>query len=273
MNAISRRNVSVSKSALCALAILAFTGHTSLFAADPEINADWDDAGSPELGTDYLVSTTSPASVDYPDVQLITGSLTWKVWSTDTDDPNDIGDIGHITSPYAQNFTVTIKDDEGGDGARDIKGINLDPASDSNHSNLTGSVSRDLKGDLFLQETTGGSGGTISFAIDGDVDGDLTIPKLAYLSISGTVASTCSINVGEVLEDASPIIFESYPDFAGDITVEDGLPSGTLMSIMGTLASTASIDFNSQPVAGGVELIGGAAGGSTISGGAVSSDV
>ena len=106
-------------------------------AADPVIHAAWNDSPAPILGSDYIVSTSSPASVDFPNVQLVTGNLTWRIWSTDTDNPNSIGDIGIISSPHPQNFAVKIEGNSSTPGARIVKGIVLDPqgsGSDSNYS-------------------------------------------------------------------------------------------------------------------------------------------
>ena len=108
------------------------------FGADPVIHVTWDDPGTPMEDTHYRIIDTDP---DYPNVELIEGSLTWRIWSTDTDNEDDIGDIGTISCPHADNFAVTILDDSGGVGARDVKAITLVPSSSSNYANLVGDTS------------------------------------------------------------------------------------------------------------------------------------
>lgn len=56
-----------------------------LQAADPVINVAWEDFGTPQEGIDYRVSIDPPATPAFPDVELLTGSLTWQIWSTDTE--------------------------------------------------------------------------------------------------------------------------------------------------------------------------------------------
>lgn len=73
-------------------------GLHAVHAAPPVINVRWDGGGSPEQGTDYILSSAAPASPDFPNIELITGRLDWRIWSTDTDNPEGIGDIGVISS-------------------------------------------------------------------------------------------------------------------------------------------------------------------------------
>ena len=174
------RNLHNTKLVLTIVAVLGFFGFSPVLGADPEIHVAWD-SGTPIQDFDYQVS----GSVDFPDVKLITGNLTWKIWSTDTDNPDGIGDIGVISSPYAANFGVKIEDDQGNPGAREVKGINLDPSSTTNYSSLTGGkITGDLTGDLFLQESTGGEGGTATFTIGGNVLADMTIPHAAGFTVT-----------------------------------------------------------------------------------------
>ena len=51
---------------------------------------------------------------------------------------------------------------------------------------LTRPGAGDLTGDLFLQESSGAQGGTVSFTIEGDVKANVTIPHGAGLTIGGT---------------------------------------------------------------------------------------
>jgi len=119
------------RTVLMICAFLATQSH--LHAAYPVIHVQWDGGGTPVENTHYRIETDSPASPDFPDVELIAGHLDWRVWSTDTDNEDDIGDIGTISCPHADNFAVTILDDSGGVGARDVKAITLVPSSSSNY--------------------------------------------------------------------------------------------------------------------------------------------
>lgn len=97
----------------------------------PTIHLAWDETPPPQSPDDYVITTTDP---DFPDIELVRGSLTWRVWSTDTDNTNQLGDIGVISSPHADNFAVSILNTSasGHNGARNVKGVVLDPTSANN---------------------------------------------------------------------------------------------------------------------------------------------
>lgn len=105
----------------CILGIVTAPG---VFAVPPTINVTWGEPDPPVEGIHYFITDTDP---DFPDVELVSESLTWQIWSTDSDNPDGIGDIGTISSPHPNNFAVKIEDDLGGPGARTVKGIILDP--------------------------------------------------------------------------------------------------------------------------------------------------
>ena len=88
------------------LVLLGFTAVDPARAVDPVIHVAWDGGGTPILDAHYSVRTLPPASPEFPDVELIAGNLTWRVWSKDADNPDGVGDIGVISSPAAQNFAV-----------------------------------------------------------------------------------------------------------------------------------------------------------------------
>ncbi|MBU0718817.1 MAG: hypothetical protein KJ749_11255 [Planctomycetes bacterium] len=257
-------------------------------AADPVIHVDWDDPGDPPvLNTDYQVITTGSGSPDYPDVKLITGNDGWRIWSTDTDNPDNIGDIGVISSPYAQNFGLKLEGPGESKGAREVKGINLDPqgvGSDANHSRLTGGRVSKLSGDMFLQQSSGGQGGDlVSLTIDGNVDGNVTVPVVSGLSI-GNVGSTGSVNIsdrvegewgsrsftvtgsvaeGGVITIASMVGEYLLVDltgvggtFAGDLVFESDLADNHYVTIYGELSGT--VDFTGHDIGGVIELGGSA---------------
>ncbi|MEK6674878.1 MAG: hypothetical protein AABZ47_04390, partial [Planctomycetota bacterium] len=89
---------------------LPFVIGLSIAKADPTINVTWSEVLPPVPGQNYTVSTIAPASPAFPNVVLQTGSPTWQVWSLDLDaDAGDgIGDIGVISSPADDNFTVKL---------------------------------------------------------------------------------------------------------------------------------------------------------------------
>jgi len=93
----------------------------------PDIWVDWNEVGDPELDQHFTVSF---ADEGYPDLELITGSLSWVIWSVDTSNPNDIGDFGDITvdTTVADDFNVVILNgDTLAAGARDILSITMQP--------------------------------------------------------------------------------------------------------------------------------------------------
>lgn len=211
--------------------------------ADPVIHAAWNEPGDrPARNIDYFIKTDPPASPDFPDVELVTGSLTWQIWSTDTDNPDDIGDIGIITSPAPENFVVTIEDDLGNPGARHVKGIILDPTDAANQSGISGGrITGDLTGDLLVQEDSSGTGGDVDFAIEGTATGNITIPTVVNFGIahiSGTV------NVGLVTG------YLAAGDVSGSIVVTDRIKVGGSLVVNGNFTSTGSItiaDIESPP--------------------------
>ena len=148
MNVLENKLVTRLMIVVCALFLWSI-GARGALGGDPAIQVDWDEPGDPpELDADYFVTTEPPASPEFPDVRLETGSLTWRIWSTDAANPDNIGDIGVISSPHAENFGVRILDDQEGPGARTVKAIILDPQgqdSDEDYSNLVdGMITGDL---------------------------------------------------------------------------------------------------------------------------------
>ena len=226
---------------VCAFfALSAVIGLQAALGADPIIHADWDEPGDPpQLLVDYLVSTSSPASPEFPDVELVTGSLTWQIWSTDSDNPDNIGDIGVISSPHAQNFGVEIEGPGEIAGAREVKGINLDPqgeGSDANYSNLNGgSISGNLTGNLFLQCSDTQQGGVASFTIGGDAEGDIDVPLVSSVAISGDAIGTITVSA----------LYPSLTiggDLLGRIEITEFIPLAEL-TVHGNVKPDASIEI------------------------------
>lgn len=122
--------LALTAAALCAVTVMAR-------AADPVIHVQWDYGGTPVRGTDYTVGSGA-----FPYVQLKTVNHNdWRVWSTDTDNPGEIGDIGSVSlDPSGEGyFVVRLARPDGSAGARDVSSIVLNPTGNS-WSNLQDSV-------------------------------------------------------------------------------------------------------------------------------------
>ena len=134
----SKHNTMRMLSPICSFVIVFSMGARVTPAADPVVNVAWSQPAPPVLGQNYTVSIIPPASPAFPDVTLLTGDLGWRVWSTDTDNPNGVGDIGVISSPAAANFAVAIVNSSGGTSARNVKAIRLVPTGSNYFGNVVG---------------------------------------------------------------------------------------------------------------------------------------
>ncbi len=203
---------------LTAVAIAMALGGVDGFAADPTIHLAWDEPGTPAANIDYFVKVEAPASPEFPDVQLETGSLTWRIWSTDPDNPDGLGDIGVISSPAAQNFGVSVATplDELGNahpGARTVRAITLVPTSSGNHSNIPNAwMLGDLLEDVVVQPDASGNGGEAELHIAGNVTADMTLHKVIGLTIGGEASGNITIHE---LAQSSTIV-----RLAGTVSVE-----------------------------------------------------
>jgi|GEM_PF-1266373 len=177
--------------------ILGVLAPSPAIAFDPYLVVSWDEVPAPVLNVDYIVSTGPPASPDFPDVELIAGSLTWEIWSIDTDNPDLLGDIGVISCPHADNFAVSIRSDFDASqfGARNVKAITLAPSSSSNYSNITEArIAGGVVDDVTVQADFSGIGGEVSLTTSGAVTADMTIHKANNLSIPAEVSGTIMID-------------------------------------------------------------------------------
>ena len=192
-------------SVLCVFAVVAL-GAPTVFG-NPTITVTWECDGTPVDPDDYHIDSSTPA---YPDVELEAECDSWKIKSEDGENPGDIGDI---TATGASNYGLEITDGSSGPGARDVKGIDLDPNDAAKYSKITGgSISGKLSGDMFLQRASGGSGGTLSFTIGGDVDGDMTIPIVSSLTINGDLKSSGSIHITDKIDGGRLTILGTIED-------------------------------------------------------------
>lgn len=206
------------------------------FAADPVIHVTWEETPAPVIDADYEIVTSSPASVDFPDVKLLSGSETWKIWSVDTDNPGDVGDIGVVSCPAAADFVVKIeRPDHFTPGAREIKGINLVPTSASNFSSVYDSlISGDFSGDLVVQKSSGDEGGEIAgLIIEGDAAGDITADTVLQLRIDGDATGAITLE----LIDIWGLLISG--DLSGSLSVD--IAAGSSGSDIGSVSGTLTI--------------------------------
>lgn len=234
------RTTFIRSSTISAVVLATFS--SSAFSAYPVIHAAWDGGGTPILNTHYFVNTSSPASLDFPDVELVAGHLDWRIWSTDTDNTDGYGDIGVISSPHANNYAVRIANLSDSYGARDVKGITLIPTSSSNYSNISGFIKGDLLDDLALQTNTSGTGGNVDFYVDDTISADLELDKVAFLwgrIITGTIeinqlgGSAGGLNIGYLYGDieitstvADDALIRIFEPLEGSVTVSSVTSDG-----------------------------------------------
>ncbi len=238
---------------------------TAAIAVPPTINVAWDETPAPQSPDDYIITTTDP---DFPDIELIKGSLTWRIWSTDTDNPNNIGDIGVITSPYADNFALTIATSQAGAGARDVKGVVLDPTNSTNHSSVNLRITGTLAGPLSVQKSTGDDGGVAEVWAT-EVGADITVPILSDL-IVGSVEEGATITANEV--GPAPVQFQVEYVY-GTLSFPNGIPYtdsplGLHWLFIGEVKESGVLDFGDAEVWGLLSIHNGTAEGSLMSMGA-----
>ena len=192
-------------------AILLVVGCAAPSLAAPDIYVTWDNSPPPELGQDYFIDDTDPS---FPSVELKTGSLTWRIWSVDG---VNVGDIGYISCPYAQNFGIKILTPTGGQGARVVLGMDLEPTSGSNSSRIVDGIFSTLEGLLILQKAVDGTGGNIgsldvgsfnsgsALLIPGGVTGNVSIDVIGgYSTVElGADTSLAMLTIGEIGEGAT----------------------------------------------------------------------
>lgn len=215
MKSDNRRLRNLSFSVFCIQIVVLGVGTGA--RANPTITVTWDCAGTPADPADYEVFYTDPAN---PDIELKSECLYWKIKSVDGGSP---GDIGEITATGAVNYGLSISDGSGGPGARHVEKIDLHPAEASKYSNLTGGhISGNLSGNLSLQRAEGeqGEGGIASFIIDGDAEGNITIPQVSEFRVYGLVASGVTITIGDLV-DVKRLSFSD--EFSGTLLFPNGL--------------------------------------------------
>jgi len=190
----------------------------------------WDRQAAPIEGTDFQVDYACGGCSDDPAVDLTVGDEHWVVYS-EVISSGVAANIGALTTTDDDNYVVKIANGANA-GAANVGSMLLLPGGGASSSIASGSsISGDLTGNLTVQKSSGGSGGSVSFSVGGDVDGDMTIPIVSSLTINGDLTST------------------------GSITVSDGLAVSQIITVLGE--TTGSISFNSNDIAGTVNLYGG----------------
>lgn len=198
----------------------------------PDICVNWDEQGSPDPFDDFQVNFSDEA---FPNIELKRGSLTWRIWSVDTSNPNNIGDIGVISSPHAQNFAVRISAHSTTEvpGARTIKAINLSPTSAPNHSSVSYAwITGDLEDGLIVQRSSGDAGGHVNLFVEGDASGDIYAPLVHNLEILGIGFG--SIEIDELGSEGRLFVDYAY----GDFTIGRSLGEIVLGDLVGSLEIT-----------------------------------
>ncbi len=217
----------------------------------PEICVRFENlATAPQLGFDFDLSFDGSG---IPSIQFLTGTDTqterqWRVWCKDAQE--NPADINAITAVGAFDYDVRILQPDGDPGADDVGIIDLDPSAAGNFSKITsGELSGDLVTELFLQVSSGGSGGQLTLEVAGDVSGDVTAPKVLSLVIGRDVLADLNVEEvpdsgllsvgGDVGSDAKVTIetvegeLRVTGDVVGDVSIED---------IVGDNAQTACVN-------------------------------
>jgi hypothetical protein len=217
----------IGKFLILSAALVGFVSATPAVAEYPKIWAAWDNGGTPEEGVHYFVRTTGEGSPDYPAVELRTGHNDWRIWSTDADNPNDIGDMGPVTCYNEDDFGVKILGDSSSPGVRDVKGITLLPDGGTYYTNLIdGYIIGDVEGDLIVQRSSVGTGGRMELVtVDGDVTGDIKAYDIHEMVVLDNI-------LGDVHVDILSGLFEVMGRLGGDLLVADKINADAAVAIV-----------------------------------------
>ncbi|MEE9296372.1 MAG: hypothetical protein V3W34_15615, partial [Phycisphaerae bacterium] len=265
-------------------------------SSGPDICVDWDGVGDPLLDIHFAVDYgTDPSN---PSVTLFAGAV-WNVRSENADStPGNIGAIKIDATVLTDDFTLTIANGAN-PGAANVGSLVLDDTNPNwtGFSSISGGrITGSMAGNLTVVQDSGGAGGECSFAIDGNVGGNITIPTIPYLGIvviggdlSGNVTVSNKIDGGTLrvegkvdvvtirindMTAAGSLLFNmggvlGELTFAADLVLENGV-SGFVF-INGTMQDQASVDLNGKDVTGSLDIAGGT--GSIINGGKVGGSV
>ncbi|MCH9002356.1 MAG: hypothetical protein IIC02_07260, partial [Planctomycetes bacterium] len=130
------------------------------------------------------------------DITLNTGNMGWAITSENLL-PGGLGNVGTVSLDPAQptdNFGVAFPSGPGG-GVLNAGSIDLTAASWTGESNVTGTLSGDLVGDLTVVSAPGGGGGSLSLVIQGRSFGAIVAPSVSDLFLTEFLGS---INIGRL---------------------------------------------------------------------------
>lgn len=239
----------------------------------PLVCVDWDGADPPEAPTNFFFDFgPDPNNPTVPNVTFVTGNNGWKVWSQVNAADATPANLGHVkidqSLPPTANVSVTIAHGSS-HGAANLASVALVNAGFTGQSNLSGgSIAGNLEDDLVLQESDG-QGGVGSFTIGGNVLGNITIPKVDMLQVSGAVSSNSTITLMGFVGDKHAEFNTTAGVFAGNLSLPNGVPYGAGVTVYGELANGAVVDFSQGELTGLLRFYGGADAQSVISVGAL----
>ncbi len=157
---------------------------------------------TPVQGTDVVFDFSESSN---PDVTFKTGHNTnaWRVSQVHASNttPANLGDLFIESTGSTDNYTVEIKNPNvcsGGTcnpGAANLKSAVLkDLTSWTGHSSIAAGsrITGDVTGNLEVV-ASGSSGGQVDLTIDGDAIGNITVPKVTALTITGDLSSEMRI--------------------------------------------------------------------------------
>ena len=228
--------------------------------------AKWGAPAPPAKGSDFTVTYVSGV----PDVTLSTADLGWELYSEviSSGAPADMGTLT-LSDDGADDYEVWIVNGAGA-GAANVGTINLTDVGFTGYSSIEGgSIGGNLTGGLTLVQDSGGNGGEITFTIDGDVSGAISVPVVKALWIFGTLSAdidvTSAIDNGTLLLDGAVasgvhitvadmvngVIWNNpASEFNADITFGNGVPSGSGVAIHSENTSHVTYDFNNAGLGG-----------------------
>ncbi|MCH7721348.1 MAG: hypothetical protein IH988_10245, partial [Planctomycetes bacterium] len=108
----SKQNQVVSVAVIIMLQLFVVVGETraetcvTSGSSDVRVCVDWSEQDDPIVNQDFTVDySVDPAN---PDIELITGSLTWQVWAEDKNDTSLPANIGTISADGAEDYSLFL---------------------------------------------------------------------------------------------------------------------------------------------------------------------
>ncbi len=188
-----------------------------LKAQNPTLHVDWiNDPGGPREHRDFEITDG-----EFPEVQLIAARTDWLVWSTNGDDP---GDIGRIWTDQPGAFGVTVADPFGGPGARNLNDIDLRPSINQVTSVKSGSYITGDLGSAFVKR----SDALFVMTVGGDVTGRVESQGDMCLWVMGSVVQGAVIHAQQLSGGCGGQIGRVYVEenLAGTIEIVGDIQGG-----------------------------------------------